>query len=284
MSKNKKTYNISNEDFEAIKNAKSSMENIGLAMRGLNSLGGTLEIGINKIPVKQRLWLQQIVNKTLVALVKGNLKTMQKGKTFKKPSNKSYKALVTATGSASGFFGSTTGVGTAVFASELALSTKFIMRSILDIARSEGEDVYTIETQMACLQVFALGGSTSSDDDLDTSYYTTRLVMKTTLKGASAYISKNGLQGLSQVLVMSVNPIVKAIGLIASRFTIQVSEKFVAQSLPIIGAAGGGTINFMFINHFQKMAKAHFTLRRLERKYGEETIKNIYNESTTNLK
>lgn len=283
MSENIITYNISKEDIEAIKNAKSSMENIGFAMRGLNSIGGTIETGINKIPERQRLWLQQIVNKTLVALMKGNLKTMQKSKSFKKPSNKSYKALVTATGTASGFFGSTTGVGTAIFASELALSTKFIMRSIMDIARSEGEDVYTIETQMACLQVFALGGTSTSDDDLDTSYYTTRVAMSTTLKGASAYISKNGIQGLSQVMVMSLNPFVKAIGLIASRFTIQVSEKFIAQSLPIIGAAGGGTVNFMFINHFQKMAKAHFTLRRLERKYGEEAIKNVYNESATNL-
>lgn len=278
MSKNLYTHTISQEDIEAIKSAKFSMENIGLAMRGLNSIGGTIETGINKIPEKQRLWLQQLVNKTLVALVKANLKTMQKGKSFKKPSNKSYKALVTATGSASGFFGSTTGIGTAIFASELALSTKFIMRSIMDIARSEGEDVYNMETQMACLQVFALGGTTASDDDLDTSYYTTRVAMSSTLKGASAYISKNGLQGLSQVLVMSTNPIVKAIGVIASRFTIQVSEKFIAQSMPIIGAAGGGTINFMFINHFQKMAKAHFTLRRLERKYGEETIKNVYIE------
>jgi hypothetical protein len=283
MSENIITYNISKEDIEAIKNAKSSMENIGFAMRGLNSIGGTIETGINKIPERQRLWLQQIVNKTLVALMKGNLKTMQKSKSFKKPSNKSYKALVTATGTASGFFGSTTGLGTAIFASELALSTKFIMRSIMDIARSEGEDVYTIETQMACLQVFALGGTSTSDDDLDTSYYTTRVAMSTTLKGASAYISKNGIQGLSQVMVMSLNPFVKAIGLIASRFTIQVSEKFIAQSLPIIGAAGGGTVNFMFINHFQKMAKAHFTLRRLERKYGEEAIKNVYNESATNL-
>ena len=280
MSENLNTDAISKEDIEAIKNAKSSMEHIGFAMQGLNSIGGTIETGINKIPEKQRLWLQQIVNKTLVTLLKANLTTMQKGKAFKKPSNKSYKALVTATGTASGFFGSTTGVGTAIFASELALSTKFIMRSIMDIARSEGEDVYTIETQMACLQVFALGGTTASDDDLDTSYYTTRIAMSTTLKGASSYISKNGIQGLSQVLVMSVNPIVRAIGVIASRFTIQVSEKFIAQSLPIIGAAGGGTINFMFIEHFQKMAKAHFTLRRLERKYGEEDVRNVYNDIT----
>jgi hypothetical protein len=284
MSKNLNTDAISKEDIEAIKNAKSSMEHIGFAMQGLNSIGGAIETGINRIPEKQRLWLQQIVNKTLVALVKANLKTMQKGGNFKNPSNKSYKALVSATGAASGFFGSTTGVGTAIFASELALSTKFIMRSIMDIARSEGEDVYNMETQMACLQVFALGGTSASDDDLETSYYTTRIAMSTTLKGASSYISKNGIQGLSQVLVMSVNPFVKAIGIIASRFTIQVSEKFIAQSIPIIGAAGGGTINFMFINHFQKMAKAHFTLRRLERKYSEETIKNVYNKSTTNLK
>ena len=211
-----------------------------------------------------------------MVLVKGNLKTMQKGKSFKKPSNKAYKALVTTTGAASGFFGSTTGIGTAIFALELTFSTKFMMRSIMDIARSEGEDIYNIETQIACLQVFALGGTSKDDDDLDTSYYTTRVALRTAMKSASSFISKNGIQGLSKVLMTSANPLVKAISLIASRFTVQVSEKFVAQSLPIIGAAGGGGINFVFINHFQKMAKANFIIRKLERKYGEEIVRSAY--------
>ncbi|SMG66457.1 conserved hypothetical protein, partial [methanotrophic bacterial endosymbiont of Bathymodiolus sp.] len=42
-------------------------------------------------------------------------------------------------------------------------------------------------------------------------------------------------------------PIVsKAINQIAARFSIPVSEKLAAQSIPIIGAFGGATINLLF--------------------------------------
>lgn len=49
-----------------------------------------------------------------------------------------------------------------------------------------------------------------------------------------------------------------------------------AQAIPVIGAAGGASINLAFINHFQSMAKAHFTVRRLECKYGEEMVQRTY--------
>ena len=42
------------------------------------------------------------------------------------------------------------------------------------------------------------------------------------------------------------------------------------------GAAGGAAVNLIFINHFQDMARGHFTVRRLERKYGEEMIRSEY--------
>jgi hypothetical protein len=46
--------------------------------------------------------------------------------------------------------------------------------------------------------------------------------------------------------------------------------------LPLIGAAGGALINTLFIDHFQSVARGHFTVRRLERKYGHEIIKREY--------
>lgn len=270
------TNTISKEDLEAIKKAKLAMENIGFVMKGLNKLGNTLESGIKKIPAKQQLWLQKQVNKSLTLVVKSNLATMQKGKTFKKPSNKTYKALVTTTGATSGILGSTTGIGTAIFALELMASTKFMMRSILDIARSYGEDLHNFDTQLACMQVFALGGKSKDDDGLETSYYTMRIALNSAAKGASAYVAKHGTQGLNKLLIASSNPLMKLIGIIASRFSIQVSEKFLAQAIPVLGAVGGGTINFVFINHFQTVAKAHFTMRSLERKYGNELVMNTY--------
>ncbi|MDD5412899.1 MAG: EcsC family protein [Methylobacter sp.] len=57
-----------------------------------------------------------------------------------------------------------------------------------------------------------------------------------------------------------------------------ISEKMAAQAVPAIGLIGGASVNLLFINHYQKMAKAHFTIRRLERRYGEELVKEAYME------
>jgi hypothetical protein len=269
---------ISIEDLEAIKKAKLDMENIGLVMKSLNKFGSKLESGVKKIPAKQQEWLQKQVHKSLMYVVKSNLITMQSGKAFKKPSDKTYKALVTSAGAASGVLGSATLVGTAIFAAELIISTKFMMRSILDIARSNGEDLQSLDTQMASMQVFALGGKSKDDDGLETTYYSMRIALSSAIKGASSFVTKNSIQNLNKLLLASSNPLIKLVGIIAGRFSVQVSEKFVAQSLPILGALGGGTINFVFVNHFQTMAKAHFTIRRLERKYGEVLVMKTYNE------
>ena len=63
---------------------------------------------------------------------------------------------------------------------------------------------------------------------------------------------------------------------VAARFGVVVSEKAAAQSIPVVGAAGGAAINTIFIDHFQNIARGHFTVRRLERIYGEELIREAY--------
>jgi hypothetical protein len=70
--------------------------------------------------------------------------------------------------------------------------------------------------------------------------------------------------------------IVRLISKIATRFSGPVLEKFAAQSVPVIGAAGGAAVNLVFINYFQDMARGHFTVRRLERKYGAEIVRQEY--------
>lgn len=262
---------LTKKDITALKNAKENMEQIGWAMKGLNRLGGMLEMGIDKLPKKQQKWLQDASQKVLQTVVKANLKTMQNGKANKTPNNKAYKALVTSSGILGGTFGAT------AFVVDLTVATKFMMRSIMDIARSEGEDLNCYDTQLACLQVLALGGKSKHDDNLDTGYYATRVALSSAVKNAAAYAAKHGTgQVIQGVLLGSSNPLLKLIGAVASRFSIQVSEKFVAQAIPVIGAAGGGAINLAFINHFQSMAKAHFAIRSLERRYGHKTVKMAY--------
>ena len=63
---------------------------------------------------------------------------------------------------------------------------------------------------------------------------------------------------------------------IAARFGIAVSEKFALQMVPIFGAAGGALVNTIFMDHYQKIARGHFVVRRLERDYGEDAIRHAY--------
>tara|TARA_R110000868_G_scaffold118323_2_gene313901 strand:+ start:1819 stop:2637 length:819 start_codon:yes stop_codon:yes gene_type:complete len=264
------SYKITSNDLKELTKAKQQMEDIGWAMKGINSVGNVLQNKIELLPEKQQKWLQKISYDILLKVVKTNLFSMKSAKKNTSPLNKTYKAVVTSSGILGGTF------GVAAFTADLALTTKLMMRSIMDIARSEGEDLQELDTQLACLQVFALGGKSKHDDNLETGYYATRITLNTTVRGAtkSASIMVSGL------LKGSSNPIMQVLGAVASRFSIQVSEKFVAQAIPILGAAGGGAINLAFIHHFQNMAQAHFTIRKLERTYGEDTVRKAYEAIT----
>jgi hypothetical protein len=268
---------ISLIDLDVLKQAKTNMLNISWAMRNVNKIGGTLETGMTFVPEKVLVKLQSMTQTALLKIIKANLLTIQKNKSFKKPSKLTYKSIVTGSGALSGFFGATTGFGTAIFASELTLTTKFLMRTIMDIARSEGEDIYTLEGQMACLEVFALGGESKDDDGLETSYYTTRIAINSALNSVSATGVKVGLDTLIKgASTLGSGALSNFISKIATRLSLLISEKFLAQALPIVGAIGGGSLNYVFVDHFQKMATAHFSIKRLERHYGETQVKLAY--------
>ena len=258
------TKTLSPEDLTLLQAAKIKMEDIGWAMKSLNKMGNVIDNRLALLPQKQQKWLQQLSYKVLRTVVKSNLITMKDGKA--EPLNTTYKALVTTSGAVGGAFGA------AAFAVDLSLTTKLMMRSIMDIARNHGEDLNSLDAQLACLQVFALGGKSQHDDSLDTGYYASRIAVQSAVKGGTSVAGK----ALEGVLAGAAQPLLQAIAMIAARFSIQVSEKFVAQAIPVIGAAGGASINLAFMQHFQRMAKAHFTIRRLEQKYGEELVRVHY--------
>src|ERR1700746_681884 len=81
---------------------------------------------------------------------KGALRTVRSSP----PANSQFlhRALATASGAAGGTF------GLAALPVELPVSTTIMLRSIADIARSEGEDLSDPEAALACVEVFALGG------------------------------------------------------------------------------------------------------------------------------
>jgi hypothetical protein len=262
---------ISTEDMEILTKAKFNIENISFIMQGLNYVGSGIENATKKIPKKIEKRISKGIESILLSVVKVNLKTMEKTSKNKLPKNKTYKFLVTGSGVGFGLFGSI------AFVADLFFTTKLMMRSILDIARSKGEDLNEIETQLACLEVFALGGKSKNDDGLETSYYATRLALAGAINSASKFVTDNGVKIAIEKFATG-TPMMQLVAKVAARYEVAAIEKFAAEGIPIAGAVGGGTINLVFINHFQKMAEAHFSIRQLERKYGKEMVRLKYNE------
>jgi hypothetical protein len=167
-------------------------------------------------------------------------------------------------GAVGGFF------GTPALLLELPLSTVIILRSVADIAISEGEDITRLQTKLACLEVFAIGGRSEADDDTELGYYAVRAMLAKTISEAAQHISEHGLQKKGAPIL------VKLILAVSSRYATVTSQKFAAQLIPAIGAVGGAAVNVLFINHFQDMARGHFIVRRLERTYGKDPIRLEY--------
>jgi hypothetical protein len=87
---------------------------------------------------------------------------------------------------------------------------------------------------------------------------------------AVEYIAKQGIADRGAPAV------VKLVSSIAARFGVRVSQKAMAQLVPVIGAAGGAFMNVIFMDHYQDVAKGHFVVRRLERQFGAEVVKDAY--------
>lgn len=137
-------------------------------------------------------------------------------------------------------------------------------------SRSEGESISAIETKLACLEVFALGGDSKLDDGSESGYFAVRAALAKSVSEAAEFIVKKAITDEAAPLLIGL------ITKISEKFGIQVTQKTAAQSIPAIGAAGGVIINTLFIDHFQDMARGHFIIRKLERIYGYNTIKVAY--------
>jgi hypothetical protein len=145
-----------------------------------------------------------------------------------------------------------------------------MLPSIGDIARAEGEDLHDLETVLSCLEVFALGGSKGELDAANSGYFAVRGLLAKSVAEAARFIVDRG------VLAEGGPVLVRLIAQIASRFGVVVTQKLAAQAVPMIGALGGAAVNYAFIDHFQEIARAHFTVRRLERRYGKDAVRMAY--------
>ncbi|MFT8366814.1 MAG: EcsC family protein [Gluconobacter cerinus] len=149
------------------------------------------------------------------------------------------QAAVAVSGAVGGFGG--------IFglAPDVGFTTLTIMREIARIAREEGEDLRDEGTRRACLEVFALKTFPARQEEED---------------GELGFFSARAL--------LRGRPVVMLISEVAAHYGIGLSRKFALQMVPVAGALCGASLNAAFLAHYRALARAHFTIRRLERTHG----------------
>jgi hypothetical protein len=256
---------LSDPDIEELRAAKRLLEHSGLAAKLSDYVGGPMQQGFALLPKRWHAAVHAAASKSIAAALDVALLTMDH-RSAPVPSNRWHKLAVGASGAAGGMF------GLPALTLELPVSTTIMLRSIADIARSQGEDLKLPQARLECLQVLALGAREQSDERSETAYFTARAAMAKAVSEALQHLAASGLTQKGAPALL------RLIAVIAARFSIVVSEKAAAQALPVLGAVGGAVINTLFIDHFQDMGKGHFIVRRLERAHGAEEVKRIYLE------
>lgn len=255
---------LSGVDRIELRRAKSLLENRGLAVRIANAVGAPVEKLLGALPEHAAQMIHAATSKSLNAGLRAVVSQMDDAPA--PPAQWMHTLAVATTGAVGGAF------GLATLAIELPVSTVIMLRSIADIARSEGQSIKQPEVQLACVEVFALGGPSRADDAAESGYFAVRAALAQTLAEAARHIAERGVTG------GAAPALVRLTSQIAARFGIPVTEKVMAQSVPVLGAAGGAGINILFIKHFQDLARGHFIVRRLEAQYGAEAVRAAYLE------
>jgi hypothetical protein len=132
---------------------------------------------------------------------------------------------------------------------DIPVTTGLMLRSIAEIARDHGEDIASPEGKRACLEVLAqtdltLGDPAHDEDEAEIGYWSARA-------------------GPSHLTIAVL------IRTAASRLGVTLSEKLLAQSVPVAGAVAGAGLNWVFMRYYQERARVHFTIRGVERRTGD---------------
>ena len=255
---------LSTRDLDDLYYAATLLENPGLAVKITNIVGVPIERVFALLPAGWNDVVRKSTKRALETAVNTALFTLQHNKKGAS-ADKLHTLMAAGLGAVGGFWG-LAGLGV-----ELPVSTTVMMRSVADIARSEEHDLKDPAVKIACLEVFALGGTSGADDGAETGYFALRAALAKNIADAVRHIVAKGLTE------KSAPALVRLMAQVSSRFGLQVTEKVAAQSLPLLGALGGAAINSLFIDHFQTMARGHFIILRLEKKYGSADIQAIYN-------
>jgi EcsC protein family len=164
-------------DTDALRNAVRLLEHPSLAGRLSNMIGKPVELLGRALPAGASQAIATATTKSIEAALKVALLTIR-GES-QESSQLLHRTLAVASGAAGGAFGIIS------LPLELPVSTIIILRSILDIARSEGENLTDRESTLSCVEVLGIGGRAETDDAAKSDYFVVRGILAKSVKEAS---------------------------------------------------------------------------------------------------
>jgi len=245
------------QDIELLREAHYHLEHPSLAARLSSVVGTPIDIAMQLLPKRWYNGLHSATEAAIHKALTAAVSSMRREHEVNAHEGL-YRALAAGTGAVGGFF------GFAGLAVELPITTTLMLRTIAEIARDEGEDIHSPESQRACVEVFAFGGRTEMDDAAETGYYGVRLAL-------AAYIGNQAVAAGETVAITA-----RVVHAVAHRLGMPLSQRAAAHLVPAVGAVTAAAVNTIFMHHFQTMARGHFRVRHLERKYGPEIIRSNY--------
>src|SRR5260370_37213946 len=176
---------MTEQDLDSIRTAVQLLEHASLAARLSSIVGKPIELIGSALPEGAAKVIGAATTQGLNAALKVALRTMENRP--EAASHLLHKALATA----SGAIGGSLGLVTAPL--ELPISTIIMLRSIADIARSEGEHLADPDAALACVQVLALGAGTASLDAAEGGYLVVRGMLAKSITEAARFITERGI-------------------------------------------------------------------------------------------
>ncbi|WP_324954526.1 EcsC family protein [Oligoflexus sp.] len=269
---------LNQDEIKFVHEAARFLDNPGFAMRAMNLLGQPIDALQKKLPASVQDKIGGLVQKALQTALVAAIKTVpaksEKPTNWRdavessKKSGRIHTATVAVTGAVGGLF------GLLALPVELPLSTTMMLRGISDVAGHWGMDLDDPNVQLQCLYVFTLGSTQSpSDDENDSAYLGSRIAFEQIIRSASTYMAKKSAKEILRAIDTGAAPaLMKVIARIARSFELALTEKVLAESVPIVGAVGGATINALFCDYFGQAARYHFGLLHLEKNHGREHV------------
>ncbi len=246
-----------------LRRAKDLLEKPGLPARMTRLLSIPIAKGLALLPARWSRLIGQLTHAAIRKALTAAIYTLRSDRP--QPAAGGLHAfLATLCGTGAGAF------GLPALAIELPVTTAVMLRAIAAIARSEGQDLKDPRVRIECVQVFALSGPTVGAAPAESGYFAVRTALARSVAEAARHVAQKG------VSAKGAPALIRFITQIAARFGLVVSDKAVAQAIPLVGAVGGGLINLLFIRQFQRTARGHFIIRRLERRYGEAQVRQQY--------